>query len=105
MDPRRIPELSEAAARGAARKAAADSRQRSIQEAMSTSRGELSFVGSFSSPTLVRLVTFALAASRAKFQPRRGDDGCSWAEHQQAFWPQQSDVFDAIWQFVGCRVT
>lgn len=34
MDPRRIPELSDAAARGAARKAASDARQRSIQLAM-----------------------------------------------------------------------
>ena len=39
MDPRRIPELSEAAARGAARKTAADARQQSIQEAMTRSRG------------------------------------------------------------------
>ena len=39
MDPRRIPELSDAAARGAARKAASDARQRSIQQAMMRSRG------------------------------------------------------------------
>lgn len=41
MDPRRIPELSEAAARGAARKAAADARQQSIQAAMTRSRGNI----------------------------------------------------------------
>ncbi len=39
MDPRRISELSEAAASGAARRAAADARQRSIQEAMARARG------------------------------------------------------------------
>lgn len=42
MDPRRIPELSDAAARGAARKAASDARQRSIQQAMMRSRGNRS---------------------------------------------------------------
>ena len=40
MDPRRIPELSDAAARGAARKAASDARQRSIQQAMMRTRGK-----------------------------------------------------------------
>ncbi len=39
MDPRRVSELSEAAACGAARRAAADARQRSIQEAMTRARG------------------------------------------------------------------
>ncbi len=39
MDPRRISELSEAAASGAARRAAADARQRSIQEVMARARG------------------------------------------------------------------
>jgi len=39
MDPRRVSELSEAAASGAARRAAADARQRSIQEAMARARG------------------------------------------------------------------
>ncbi|KAL0029214.1 hypothetical protein WJX79_003669 [Trebouxia sp. C0005] len=38
MDPRRVSELSEAAAWGAARRAAADVRQRSIQEAMTRAR-------------------------------------------------------------------
>ncbi|KAL0047082.1 hypothetical protein WJX82_006047 [Trebouxia sp. C0006] len=38
MDPRRVSELSEAAASGAARRAAADARQRSIQEAMARAR-------------------------------------------------------------------
>ena len=39
MDPRRISELSEAAARGASRKAAADAKQHSIQEAINRTRG------------------------------------------------------------------
>lgn len=39
MDPRRVSELSEAAACGAARRAAADARQRSIQEAVIRARG------------------------------------------------------------------
>ena len=42
MDPRRVPELSDAAARGAARKAAADARQRSIQQAMMRTQGKRS---------------------------------------------------------------
>ena len=40
MDPRRIPELTDAAARGAARKAASDARQRSIQQAMMRTPGK-----------------------------------------------------------------
>ena len=39
MDPRRVSELNEAAACGAARRAAADARQRSMQEAITRARG------------------------------------------------------------------
>lgn len=39
MDPRRVPELSLAAARGAARKAASDARQSSIRQAIMQARG------------------------------------------------------------------
>lgn len=44
MDPRRIPELSQAAALGAARRAASDARQSSILQAMMRAQGD-SLVG------------------------------------------------------------
>lgn len=40
MDPRRVWELNEAAAKGAARRAAADAAQRSVQGALRSERGE-----------------------------------------------------------------